>query len=576
MQPVNVWTQKARARLSRRTVLARAAGGGLVIAGSGLVACSPRPANPASTAGSAGAPAAGTPQAGGTFNAFAQYNAPLDPQKVSAGAQSSISGVMSRLFRFKAGTDPKVFADHDMENDLAISAESPDAITWTIKVRGDARFGNIPPVNGHAVEAEDVKASFVRALNPATNNPNRGSLSMIDAAQIETPAKDTVVFKLNYPFAPFAATLASPAYSWIFPREILAGGYDPSKTVIGSGPFLVDTISPDVAYTYKRNPEYFDKSIPHVDSIRLAIVPDAAQRLAQFTAGNIDYLLIDDPNGLDEAQRANPKAQVLKVSDGRAFPIYLQLGDPASVFQDIRVRRALSMAIDRDALGKVIYNGQPQYTLFVPAYMGKWSSLVSDLDQSTQQFYKYNPSEAKKLLDAAGASNLQLKFAYVSPGPFTNPAYVKQVETVSNMLNAVGLKTTLVTHDYNKDFVDAGKGSRQGYFDKDTLGFFAEAQFTDSDEYLFSYFHSKSTSNGEHLSDPTLDAMIDKERTLVDSNQRLKAVQDIQKYIADKMYVVPTVGSYQFELVQPRIQNFQYTNSLGVMTESWAKLWLKS
>jgi ABC-type oligopeptide transport system substrate-binding subunit len=133
----------------------------------------------------------------------------------------------------------------------------------------------------------------------------------------------------------------------------------------------------------------------------------------------------------------------------------------------------------------------------------------------------------------------------------------------NSMLNNVGIKTTLITHDYDKDFVDAGKGSRQGYFDRDTAGFFAEAGYSESDEYLYSYFHSKSTSNGEHLSDPALDALIDKERTLVDQNERLKSVQKIQKYIADNMFVVPSVGSYAFELVAPRVQNFQFTSVSG-------------
>ena len=77
---------------------------------------------------------------------------------------------------------------------------------------------------------------------------------------------------------------------------------------------------------------------------------------------------------------------------------------------------------------------------------------------------------------------------------------------------------------------------------------------TDADEFLFSYFNSDSTSNQEHLKDPTLDAMLVKERTLVDTNERLKAVQDIERYIAQKVYCVPTVGSYRFVFVQPRVR----------------------
>ena len=98
-----------------------------------------------------------------------------------------------------------------LENDLAISAESPDALTWTVKLRPDAKFHNVAPVNGHAFEAEDVKASFTRALDP--KDPSSGSLDMLDPSRIETPAADTIVFKLKYPYAAFPSILAVPLYS---------------------------------------------------------------------------------------------------------------------------------------------------------------------------------------------------------------------------------------------------------------------------------------------------------------------------------------------------------------------------
>src|ERR1700730_1208331 len=96
--------------------------------------------------------------------------------------------------------------------------------------------------------------------------------------------------------------------------------------------------------------------------------------------------------------------------------------------------------------------------------------------------------------------------------------------------NSAGIKSTIVNGDFNKDFIDAGHGWRQGYFDKDMVMFAGQAAYTEADDWLYSYFHSKSTSNQEHINDPALDAMIDKERTLVNDDDRLKAVQDIQKY----------------------------------------------
>jgi ABC-type transport system substrate-binding protein len=568
------WTTVPRRRIVRRRVLAAAVWGGTALSGSALLACGNRkPSGQATPKGLIGL--ASTPTPGGNLSIFVQTNYPLDPQKVSALAQQIPGGAMSRLFKYKTSTDPATITNHDLEPDLGLSAESPDAVTWTVKLRADAKFQNTAPVNGHAVEAEDIKAAFVRALDPATSNPNRAALSMMDSAQIQTPDKSTVVFKLAYPYAPFRSILASPSYSWIFPREVLGGGWDPTRQVIGSGPFILDNAQPDVAFSYKRNPGYFGAPLPYVDTMRVAITPDANQQLAQFSAGNLDEIEVRDPFTVPAVKQNNPKANMAKVLAGNATPLYFQLGDPASVFNDVRVRRAISMAIDREAVGKAVYNNDYLQTVFVPRSMGKWSLAVEKLDPSIGQYYKYNPGEAKKLLDAAGQSGLQVRFV----NPFFSlgsPDTAKAVEVINGMFTAIGIKSTIVNLNYNQDFVDAGKGMRQGYFDKDFIVFGNTSPYTDADDWLFSYFHSKSLSNGEHLNDPALDALIDKQRTLVNEDERVKAVQEIQKYIADKMYVPSTVGSYRYEFTQPRVRNYNFSDSLGKQTEMYAKIWLAS
>ena len=148
----------------------------------------------------------------------------------------------------------------------------------------------------------------------------------------------------------------------------------------------------------------------------------------------------------------------------------------------------------------------------------------------------------------------------------------KQAETIVNMLGAVGVKASIVVQDYTRDFIGP-RGSRNGYFDKDTVMYVSVAPFSDPDEFLFSYFHSKSTANQEHLSDPKFDAMVDKERTLVNQDDRQKAVREILVYLAQQMYAPSTAGSYQWAFVQPRVQGYQYTsNTIGRATETYSKI----
>lgn len=486
-----------------------------------------------------------------------------------------VGAVLSRLLRYKSGADPQVTANYELENDLAIHNESPDGTTWTFKLRPDAKFQNVPPVNGHAVEAEDIKASFVRALDP--KNPNRGALGMIDANQIETPSNDTVVFKLKYAYAWFNTMVAAPKYAWIYPREALAGTYDPSKVMIGSGPFLFGNFSPSVEYLFKKNPDWFEKGQPYVDELHAAIIPTDAQRLAQFTAGHLDTFS-PTPNDVEAAKGQNPKALFLSyyTSSGGGYPLYFQMGDPNSPFQDIRLRQAVSLAIDRDAINKALYNGEGRPAFVVPPGMGKWAIKMEDLPPATAQYFKYNVAEAKKLVDAAGAGSVDFKLRYITGFAPFGEIYKTQGGMINNMLNAVGLKTSMVPADYVHDYVGGGKGIRVGNFPSDNIIFTGISTLASPDEFVFGYLDSKSGVNVERLNDPQLDAMIAKSRAALNEAERLKDVLDIQKYVAQKLYIINGFPQGKgYTMVQPWVHNYRLSNTGGAMTETWSKAWLK-
>jgi ABC-type transport system substrate-binding protein len=146
------------------------------------------------------------------------------------------------------------------------------------------------------------------------------------------------------------------------------------------------------------------------------------------------------------------------------------------------------------------------------------------------------------------------------------------------MLSAVGVKTNPVSVDYTKDWIAGGKGINAGFFPKDELVYSGISSFTDADEFLFLTLHSKSTQSHMTVKDPTIDAMIDKERATLDDAERLKGVQSILAYAADQAYYVPTVGDSTTDtLIQPRVQGYQPANSAsGKVTEMYAKLWLSS
>jgi peptide/nickel transport system substrate-binding protein len=569
------WSKTNAALWSRRRLVAT----GLSLAGltaAGGLACGQRPANQQSSSASGASGTAGQPVTGGVYNFYQPTNPPtLDPQRTTSYFTMQPAGAAySRIFGLKAGSDPQLSESAEIEPDLGLSAESPDGQTWTVKLRTDAKFQNLAPLNGRPLDTTDIKGSWIRALDKA--NPNVGELDMVDPNQIQSPSADTIVFKLNYPYAAFPKILAGPKYGWILPREATSGGIDPAKVMIGSGPFILDSYTPDVALTFKRNPDWFQQGRPYLDGVRYAIITDTATQLAQFAGGNLDELDSIAGTNIDTAKKQNPKATFYSADSNQQNALVGQIGDPSSPWVDVRVRHAISMMIDRNAIGASVFSGHAAPTGILPPKFGKWALKAQDFPQSTAQYYKFDAATAKKMLSDAGAAASPFsKVIYTSNG-YVQP-YSTLAETVNSMLNAQGVKTNLINVDYNKDYVAGGKGIHYGNFDKDSLVFaLAGDGYVDVDQILFAFYNSKSTRLNTPINDPNLDSMQTKARSILNDDERLKAYLDIQRYLADKMYFIagwPEEPRYR--LVQPWVKNYLFWANYSFFADSYTKLWLQ-
>jgi ABC-type transport system substrate-binding protein len=584
----------AARRHSRRAVLRYGTLGGAGLAGAFALACGSS-GNKGSGSGASSAPAQGgtvaagnsqtaslvgrlipapteAPIRGGVYNHVLGDNPPsLDPHRsASASAKQFASAVYSRLLRFKGSYDVNEANNLDVEPDLALSVESPDALTWTAKLRPNAKFHNVAPVNGHAVEAEDVKVTIQRALSEV--NVNRGSLDMIDGAQVETPDKNTVVFKLKYPFANFRKLISSATFLWIFPREVAGGGYDPAKQMIGSGPFIFEGFTPDVAGTFKRNPEWFEKDRPYLDGLKIAIVPAKAQQLAQFTAGNLDQTAVPTED-VGTMKQQNPKADV--VANWESGPIlYFQLADGA-VFRDIRIRQAASLAINREAYGRVLMEDKYQVGYSAPHYMGKWAMKTEDLPADVAQWYTFDLPRARKLLEEAGGQSLDVKLLKPKPYP-SDPQHQTSAEMAFDMLKQLPWKISLVFIDYTREWMAGGKGARYGNYPGDTMVWGTLGATTDIDDLLFAYWHSKSTQKQTRLDDPRIDELIAKARSTLNEDEAVKAYKAIQQYIAAQVYSIGGLPQgLAYTMVAPRVRNWTAGDSNGIAVTSFSKVWIK-
>jgi peptide/nickel transport system substrate-binding protein len=574
MQGENQYWRKATIRrLSRRTVLtgtaALAAAGGLATIGCGGRGGSSGSGS-ASNGGSAGAgtaaaPSAGKFKSGGTIQR--QFDGPigLDPFENSSYRAQHLAGMSySRLFGFNASTDPKVTLSREPVPDLVASYETtPDGLTYTMKLKQGVMFH--PPLS-RALTSEDVTASFQRFTTDAKNTNAAIFKNIVD--NLSAPDAQTLVFKLKAPYAPFLNVLANPQYLWIMSKDAAGGQLDPSKDMVGTGPWIYVSGSP-TAYTFKKNPDYFVKGIPYADGAVLNIVPDYATREAQFQAGKIDVDFFP-PTDVDSMKKAVPKAQVVSyVRNLLHFLFFTNVSSPDSPFHDVRMRRAASLALDRDGILDLFYGGHAPWPNFINPGLGKWWLDPQGKDiGDAGRWYKHDPAQAKQLIAQAGHADTQFRFIYAN-NAYSDP-FNPTSDAIRGMLSDAGFKLTVVTVDYQKDYINNGQGIYFKGAPPNSIVSALETPFTDPDDYIFNMLSSASTRNHESVNDPALEDLIKQERAATEDSKRLPLVQQIQKLVSDQMYYPPVIATPQYWYVQPWVQNFFPVDDYADGTEQFA------
>jgi peptide/nickel transport system substrate-binding protein len=314
------------------------------------------------------------PRAGGTLSFPWAITPALDPvTQTSYQTHQLACFTYPRLYKFKTGLDPKVAQDFQAIPDMAAAMpEITDGGTrYVVRLRTDVKTHARAPLDGRTMNAEDVKVSFEK-YRAEPKNANRGAFGTDTnpiVIGVETPDASTVVFKLAKPFAPFLNLIASPAYYWVMPKET-GTGFDPAKDMIGGGPFVFEGMQPDISIKFRKHPDYFLKNLPWVDRFDLPIIADPNTRKAQFQAEKLD---IFEPTheDLKDLKGSNAKATIIKYPS-RTYPFVFAQLKGAGPFKDERLRQAVSLAIDRDALLRLHWDGEGWWQNIVPVQLGKW------------------------------------------------------------------------------------------------------------------------------------------------------------------------------------------------------------
>ncbi|MGO7904795.1 ABC transporter substrate-binding protein [Rhizobium leguminosarum] len=342
---------------------------------------------------------------------------------------SMIKSLYSRLMDYAPGTPNPVPS-------LAESfTVSPDGLTYTFKLHKGVKFSN-----GREVVASDVKYSIERAVDPKTQGPGAGFFGAIKGFEdetggktttlsgIETPDDSTVIFNLSRPDATFLHVLAINFASVVPKEAVEAAAGDFGKKPVGSGTFILKDWTIGQQLVFERNKDYFVKGVPYIDSFKVEVGQEPLVALLRLQKGEVDIAgdgipparFLEIKNSADGAQM---------IVDGEQLHTgYITLNTKVKPFDNVKVRQALNMAINKDRITRIL-NGRatPANQPLPPLMPGYDKSFTG---------YAYDVAKAKALLAAAGYPD---GFETVLYSTNTDPQ-PRIAQAIQQDLAAVGVK----------------------------------------------------------------------------------------------------------------------------------------
>jgi peptide/nickel transport system substrate-binding protein len=507
----------------------------------------------------------GPPKRGGILRVRGLDPPHFDPHfTLNVRTNATLSFAYNTLVRYKVGADvpPGTFI---IEPHLAERWEQPDDTTYVFHLRQGVKWHNKPPVNGRELVAEDVKFTFDRfRAEPA--NPLRFTLESVD--RIEVVDRYTVKFLLTEPFVWLVNVLANPYSTWIIAPEVVQhfGDLKKPESVIGTGPFLLERYEPNVKTVFKRNPDYFIKDQPYVDGVEWLVLDDPSAALAMYRSGQLDCGPAAGwsvrQQDLDSLKQSHPKLVYQDyLSTVTASVLYVRNDLPP--FNDVRVRRALSMAIDRQGLIEAVYlRGAP--TPAIARGATQWSLPIDQLGEGAR-YYQYDPKEAKRLLAEAGLAK-GFKTSITTNG--YGPDLLDVVQLVQRNLKDVGIEAVLKVQEYGAYMATTFLGKYEA------MAMGPLSNTWDPDTVLYGMYAPDQPRNSGHVNDPKLTAMLKDERRTRDLEARRQRIFDIQRYVAEQQYYVYTVSSMVTGTWQPYVKNYAPNTTFDYGSRS-AALWLE-
>ncbi|HYI16834.1 MAG TPA: ABC transporter substrate-binding protein, partial [Thermomicrobiales bacterium] len=310
----------------------------------------------------------------------------MDPTLTNAWASTNVMEfVYTGLLRWSA--------DMELEPDLATDYEIVDDVTYVFNLREGVTFHN-----GKPFSSEDVKFTIERILNPDTASPRLPIFSSIETIEELSPTQ--VQFNLTQPNAPLLRNLATIPNGAIVP----AGATDDelNEEAPGTGPFRFVEHLLDQEVIMVKFEDYYEEGLPYLDGVTMKLLADDTSITAGLRSETVHMAWLKDPKVAENTAKSTDGLESVPGVSSRYLPIIFKLTE--APFDDVRVRRAMSLALDREAIVRGVLGGFGQVGTFLPpsqlaGYVGDGSDLP---------YYTRDVDQAKALLKEAGYDKLEI------------------------------------------------------------------------------------------------------------------------------------------------------------------------
>ena len=443
----------------------------------------------------------------------------LDPHKATAAGTKEI---LFNIFEGLVKPDENGNLINAVASDYTISE---DGLVYTFTLREGVKFHN-----GNAVTAEDVKYSLERVSGLLDGTPLISTLSVIEAVEIidEQTVQVTVGSANTELIYSFVAAII-PAGSGE------AEGADP----VGTGPFSFVSYEPLKGITMTKNPDYWQEGLPYLDSVEFKIMGDGDTSLMELQGGTIDfYAYLTD----SQAQALQDSHQVISSPTNMVQALFLN--NAVEPLNDVRVRQAISYALDKEAINDFVAGGNG--TLISSAMMPTLKEYYVDLNDTYGT--AANVEKAKELMaDAGYAEGFDMEIAIVSTYEF----HMQTGEVIAEQLKEIGIQATIRGMD-NGTWLDEVYNGRQ--FDATITALTCDM----TPGYLMNRFQTDSKKNFINFQSPEYDEIYLKAQATLDPAEKAEYYKELQKILCDEAGSVFIQAPANMTAISKRLAGYKF------------------